>query len=306
MARLRRAVAEIEAGARRRRRARLAAVADRARSIARSAAGWRATACTRSRRQRPPTARRRWASRSRSPRASWPSARPDGAHHRPRISPASRRARSTGRASSPTGCDLSRLVFVRAPDAPALFRAMEEALKCGAPAAVVGEIWGSKRYDLAVSRRLLLAAREGGDAGAARAGERLWRGGALSSAAETRFEIAAAPSAHGLRRRRTRPARAAGLRRAARQGARCVGGAGRHGPRSDAKSSGLTWRSEERSFDEPAISLPLAAAAGDRPRAARASALIRAAPLAAVARSRTPAARRRRRRRRAARPDRRA
>src|SRR3984885_2795515 len=38
------------------------------------------------------------------------------------------------------GLELGRLVFVRAPDAPALFQAMEEALKSGAPAVVVGEV----------------------------------------------------------------------------------------------------------------------------------------------------------------------
>ena len=60
------------------------------------------------------------------------------------------------------GLDLSRLVFVRAPDAPALFQAMEDALKSGAPAAVVAEVWSLKAYDLAASRRLSLAARAGG------------------------------------------------------------------------------------------------------------------------------------------------
>ncbi len=36
------------------------------------------------------------------------------------------------------GLELSRLVFVRAPNAPALFLAMEEALKSGAPGVVEG------------------------------------------------------------------------------------------------------------------------------------------------------------------------
>ena len=57
------------------------------------------------------------------------------------------------------GLELGRLVFVRAPGAPALFQAMEEALKSGAPAVVVGEVWRLGKYDLAASRRLLLAAR---------------------------------------------------------------------------------------------------------------------------------------------------
>ena len=94
------------------------------------------------------------------------------------------------------GLELGRLVFVRAPNAPALFLAMEEALKSGAPAVVVGELWTLRKYDLSVSRRLLLAARSGAapalivQASAYGAADR------ISSAAETRFEISAAPSAH--------------------------------------------------------------------------------------------------------------
>ena len=58
------------------------------------------------------------------------------------------------------GLALSRLVLVRAPDAALAFWAIEEALKCGAPAVVIGEIWSLKGYSLAASRRLLLAARK--------------------------------------------------------------------------------------------------------------------------------------------------
>ena len=83
-----------------------------------------------------------------------------------------------GRASSLTGLPLSRLVFVRAPDAALAFWAIEEALKCGAPAAVMGEIWNLKGYSLAASRRLLLAARKGKNARASDPGQRLWPGGA--------------------------------------------------------------------------------------------------------------------------------
>ena len=74
-------------------------------------------------------------------------------------------ARETGALYGPGlvahGLPLSRLVFVEAPDANAALWAMEEALKCGGPAAVVGEIWNLKHYSLAASRRLLLAARKG-------------------------------------------------------------------------------------------------------------------------------------------------
>ena len=167
------------------------------------------------------------------------------------------------------GLDLDRLVFVRAPDAPALFQAMEDALKSGAPAVVVGEAWSLKAYDLALSRRLLLAARAGGvpalllASGAAGAAEK------FSSAAETRFAIAAAPSARlasagGGRALPGPPAFAARLVKARLA-------AGRGPPALDpARIFRLNWRSEELSFDEPTLSLPVAAAADNRPRPARA------------------------------------
>jgi protein ImuA len=168
------------------------------------------------------------------------------------------------------GLELGRLVFVRAPDAPALFQAMEEALKSGAPAVVVGEVWRLQKYDLAVSRRLLLAARSGRapallvQASAYRAADR------ISSAAETRFEIAAAPSAHlpsagGGRGLPGRPAFAARLVKARLTSAR--------GPPiglDAARVIRLTWRSEDKQFDEPSISLPLVAASAYGSRAARA------------------------------------
>ena len=173
------------------------------------------------------------------------------------------------------GLPLSRLVFVQAPDAALAFWAMEEALKCGAPAAVVGEIWNLKGYGLAVSRRLLLAARKGRTpallilASAYRQAER------LSSAAETRFEIAAAPSA------KTPAAAGRDLPGPFACGARLVKARlTRAGPGDPFQAFDpervirLEWRSEDLAFNEdlgfgdPAISLPLAAASGDRPRAA--------------------------------------
>ena len=93
------------------------------------------------------------------------------------------------------GLSLSRLVFVRAPDAALALWAIEEALKCGAPAAVIGEIWSLKGYSLAASRRLLLAARKGRVPALLILASAYGQAERLSSAAETRFEIAAAPSA---------------------------------------------------------------------------------------------------------------
>src|ERR1700728_4869947 len=93
------------------------------------------------------------------------------------------------------GLTLSRIVFVRVPDAALAFWAIEEALKCGAPAVVVGEIWSLKGYSLAASRRLLLAARKGKVPALLILASAYGQAERLSSAAETRFEIATAPSA---------------------------------------------------------------------------------------------------------------
>jgi protein ImuA len=166
------------------------------------------------------------------------------------------------------GLPLGRLVFVHAPDANAAFWAMEEALKSGGPAAVVGEIWNLKGYSLAASRRLLLAARKGRTPALLVLASAYGQAERLSSAAETRFEIAAAPS--------TRTPAAAGkdLPGPFACGARLVKARLSFpcdGP-AEAIDSGrvmrLEWRNEDRTFDDPAISLSLAAASGDRPRPA--------------------------------------
>jgi protein ImuA len=177
------------------------------------------------------------------------------------------------------GLTLSRLVFVRAPDAALAFWAIEEALKCGAPAVVVGEIWSLKGYSLAASRRLLLAARKGKVPALLILASAYGQAERLSSAAETRFEIAAVPSA-------TIPA-AAGLDLPGpfACGARLIKArlarAGPEGPFrafDPGRVIRLEWRSQDMTFkdmtfrdtgvDDQAISLPLAAASGDRPRAA--------------------------------------
>ena len=182
------------------------------------------------------------------------------------------------------GLSLSRLVFVRAPDAALAFWAIEEALKCGAPAAVVGEIWNLKGYSLAASRRLLLAARKGRVPALLVLASAYGQAERLSSAAETRFEIAAAPSA------RTPAAAGPDLPGPFACGARLVKARlARAGPEGAFQAFDvgrvirLEWRSQDltfkdltfkdttfrdTAFDDPAISLPLAAASGDRPRAA--------------------------------------
>jgi protein ImuA len=144
------------------------------------------------------------------------------------------------------GLSLNRLVFVRAPDAALAFWAIEEALKSGAPGVVVGEIWSLKGYSLAASRRLLLAARKGKVPALLILASAYGQAERLSSAAETRFEIAATPSA-------TIPA-AAGpdLPGPFACGARLVKSRlARAGPFVDADSPSKDGRSSERPMDSP-------------------------------------------------------
>jgi hypothetical protein len=136
---------------------------------------------------------------------------------------------------------------------------------------VIGEVWRLKTYDLAVSRRLGLAARAGGAPALLALPSAHGAADLVSSAAETRFEIAAAPSAHlpaagAGRGLPGRPAFAARLVKA-----RIHAGQGPPGGLDTAKTFRLIWNSEDRQFDQPAISLPVVAAAGDRSGAARAS-----------------------------------
>ena len=95
------------------------------------------------------------------------------------------------------GLDPARVILVRTSDARQSLWAMEEALKCRAPAAVVGEVWGLARlYDLAASRRLVLAAARSGTPGLLLAAGMAGQAAAMSSGAQTRFEIRAGPSRH--------------------------------------------------------------------------------------------------------------
>jgi protein ImuA len=168
------------------------------------------------------------------------------------------------------GLPLKRLVFVEAPDANAALWAMEEALKSGGPAAVVGELWNLKGYSLAASRRLLLAARKGRTPALLVLASAYGQAERLSSAAETRFEIAAAPSV------RVPAAAGRDLPGPFACGARLVKARlafPREGPAEAfdaARVVRLEWRNKDRAFDDPPISLALAAAAGDGPRAASA------------------------------------
>lgn len=183
-------------------------------------------------------------------------------------------ARETGALYGPGlaahGLGLGRLVFAQAPDAPALLWTMEEALKSGTLAVVVGEIWSlTRHYDLSASRRLLLAARAGRAPALLVHGGAFERAGAMSSAAETRFEIAAASSrrlapAGGRLDLPGTPAFAARLLKARLRPSA-------QGPPTrgfdEARIVRLEWNGVERCFGDPTISIPLVRASVDGSRA---------------------------------------
>jgi len=154
------------------------------------------------------------------------------------------------------GIDPACFLLVHAASAKEALWAMEEALKCRAPAAVMGEIWTAKAYDLAASRRLVLAAQKNATPGllflAGLAGA-----DALSSGADTRFEVGAWPSAHlaSAARRLPLPGSAAWSIRIAKARA------GPTGFDRD-KVHPVFWT--EACFRD-ALSLPLAAIPGDGP-----------------------------------------
>lgn len=85
------------------------------------------------------------------------------------------------------GLDPARLLVVQAAQGEEALWAMEEALKCRALAAVVGELWDVRACDLTASRRLALAARASGTPGLL-----LQARAPPASAATTRLEVRAA------------------------------------------------------------------------------------------------------------------
>jgi protein ImuA len=186
-------------------------------------------------------------------------------------------ARETGALYGPGlaahGLGPGRLVFARAPDAPALLWTMEEALKSDALAVVVGEMWSlTRHYSLAASRRLLLAARAGRTPALLVHGGAFGQAGAISSAAETRFEIAAASSrrlepAGGRFDLPGAPAFAARLLKARLRPS--AQGPPTHGL-DEARMIRLEWNGVERCFRDPTIPLPLVRASVDGPGASAA------------------------------------
>jgi protein ImuA len=148
------------------------------------------------------------------------------------------------------GLAAERLVLLRVPRAIDVLWAMEEALRCRAVAAVLAELTDDGVADLTATRRLTLAARDGGGLGFLLH----HRPSLHSSAAMTRCEIAAAP---GTRDR--------------------FGGLGRtsftlsllKNRRGPLGRWTITWDHHERAFASAALSLGVAATARDRSDRAR-------------------------------------
>ncbi|MEA2858658.1 MAG: protein ImuA [Methylobacteriaceae bacterium] len=162
------------------------------------------------------------------------------------------------------GLDPARLLLVRTINVRDTFWVMEEGLKCKGVSAVLAETWAKARdYSLTVSRRLALAARAGGTAGLLRHAAAAGEADAITSAAATRFEIAA---------RRSLPVPAAGrgppLPGPAAWGVRVArmraGAAGLGRALDWQKFSDVAWDHEETCFRD-ALSLPLVAAPRNRP-----------------------------------------
>ena len=162
------------------------------------------------------------------------------------------------------GIDPDRLILVRTGDAKATLWALEEALRLGAPA-VLAELWGARHYGLAPSRRLLLAAQSGrGTAILLHAG--LSGGGAaLSSAAETRFAVAACPSPRlaSAGNRMPIPGPAAVAVRLLKL--RLGGG----GDVDRERSHPIVWNPDRKCFDAHPLPVGVHASAADRPAPAR-------------------------------------
>ncbi len=157
------------------------------------------------------------------------------------------------------GIDPERLIVVATANGQDSLWAMEEALKIRA-GAVVAELWRTKVYDLVASRRLVLAAARSGTPGVLVAAGAAGSARVLSSAARTRFEIAAAPGPRpAAGGRLPLPGPAAWAVRLARVRA---GPGGSIGPDWE-KLWPLVWDHEEALFRD-ALPLPAPAHAVDR------------------------------------------
>ena len=158
------------------------------------------------------------------------------------------------------GIDPDRLILVRARDAPMALWACEEALRLKAPV-VLAELWTSKHYGLAPSRRLLLAAQAGHGTVLLLHTGLSGHASGLSSAAETRFLVGSCPSPRmpSAGNRMPIPGTAAFAIRLLKQR---LGAA--QGFDSD-HINFLVWNPAQRCFDDHPVPFRVSAPLADRP-----------------------------------------
>lgn len=104
-----------------------------------------------------------------------------------------------GRVTAAKAFDPARIIMLRTRDARSTLWAMEQGLRCPGLDTVLAEVTGlAGACDLTASRRLVLAAREGGATGLLVQAGSGARGLKIASAARTRWLIGAHPSRRGL------------------------------------------------------------------------------------------------------------
>ena len=106
---------------------------------------------------------------------------------------------TAGNVTSGKAFDPARIIMLRTRDARSTLWAMEQGLRCPGLDTVLAEVTGlAGACDLTASRRLVLAAREGGATGLLVQAGSGARGLKIASAARTRWLIGAHPSRRGL------------------------------------------------------------------------------------------------------------
>ena len=158
------------------------------------------------------------------------------------------------------GLDPDRLILVRTREAQTTLWAFEEALRLAAPV-VLAELWGSRHYGLVASRRLLLAAQAGRGTALLLHTGLSGQAADLSSVAETRLSVAAAPSHRTASAGDRMP-----IPGAAAFGVRVLKQRLGAAPGFDSDlTHTLVWNAAQRCFDDHPLSVDLPAPLADRP-----------------------------------------
>ncbi len=158
------------------------------------------------------------------------------------------------------GIDPDRLILVRTREAQMTLWAFEEALRLKAPL-VLAELWNSRHYGLVPSRRLLLAAQAGRGTALLLHTGLSGRASNLSSAAETRFQVASCPSPRtpSAGNRMPIPGTAAFAVRLLKQRLGAVQGFDSN------RIHSLVWNPAQRCFDDHPVPFRLSSPLADRP-----------------------------------------